>query len=103
LLADIDRRPVQLEGSLDGLHSAVNPGAVTTWLSKQDSTRLGWHGTHFRRSSSAACRPPSVSSRLEWWITWDFLLTAACDGQVTGKNDQVGSQHGTETRLPGGA
>ena len=37
LLADVDRRSVQLERVLDGLHGAVDPGAVAARGGEQDA------------------------------------------------------------------
>ncbi len=50
LLADVDRRPVQLERALDRLDGAVDPGAVAAGRGEQDPARAGYrHRRHDRR------------------------------------------------------
>ena len=56
LLADVDRRAVELERALDRLHGAVDAGAVAARGGEQDRLRARWRWLHDCRVAVATLR-----------------------------------------------
>ena len=59
LLADVDRRPVELQRLLDGLHRAVDAGAVAAGLGQQHSLRRSPAPIVRARTGAAGRRAPA--------------------------------------------
>ena len=57
LFADVDGGAVDLQRALDGLHGAVDPGAVAAWGGEQDLARAGDCGAWHEPRVPIACPP----------------------------------------------